>query len=102
MQRIVCVNVYALTVCALMVKTNSIFELILAIDIFFQLNANFTLISTKRLQLLPRPPTGAPPLDPAGGLPDSLLCPPTVDTDRRLCIYPPSVNTIVLYYKRQN
>jgi len=44
-----------------MVKTNSIFELILATDIFFHLNANFTLILTKRLQLLsPRPPTGAP------------------------------------------
>jgi len=38
-----------LTVCALMVKTNSTFELILDTDIFFHLNANFTLILTKRL-----------------------------------------------------
>jgi len=40
-------------------------------DIFLHLNANFTLILTKSLPLLgdfvPRPPTGSPPLDPAGG-----------------------------------
>ena len=56
--------------CALMVKTNSIFELILPIDIFFHLNANFTLMSTKLLgYFVPRLPTGAPRLDPTGSSP---------------------------------
>jgi len=71
-------------------ETNSIFELILATDIFFYLNANFTLIFNlyKRLQLLgtkfPWPPTGAPPLDSAGDSQTTCCVPPTVETDRRL------------------
>jgi len=53
MQCIVCVYSLVLTVCAVpLLKTNSIFELIFAIDFmtfFFHLNANFTLMLRKRL-----------------------------------------------------
>jgi len=53
-------------------------------DIFLHLNANFTLILTKSLTLLgdfvPDPLPGLRPWAPLG---DPLLCPPTVETDRR-------------------
>jgi len=84
-----CMASYWLTVCALIVKANSFFELHIGYwfhDIFFHLNANFTLILTKRLQF-PQTSTGAPPLDSAGGLtsPDPPAMPRPRNSGDSLC-----------------
>ena len=63
---------------------------------------------TKRLQHLgvssPRSPTGALPLNPAGGLPSQTpaMSPTTVKTDRRLCVCVIIADDVVLVSRSAN
>jgi len=63
-----------------MVKTNCVFELILATDFM-----TFSLTQKRKFYFNVDKEASASPLDPDGGLPslDQLLCIPILETDRR-------------------